>query len=242
MQKNHKTLYYLIFVFALFLNVSFWVYSKTVQTKWANVPPVPKSESATMMALSDKQLAYRGYNTMLQNIGSTGGYVASLLDYNYADLKQWFFLLDHLDPVSDVTPFLASYYYGAVKDSKKLDHVLDYLAIVGTRDFGNKWRWLGHGVFIARHIQKDNVRALELANILAANQNPDIGIWAKQMPAIIQQSEGNTEEAYKIMINLIQDSSETLHPNEINYMVDYICNTILKEDTTLQKPDFCDNL
>lgn len=242
MKKTRKNLYYLLFVFALFLNVSFWAYSKTVQTKWANVPPVPKLQSASMMALSDKQLAYRGYNTMLQNIGSTGGYIASLTDYNYEDLKRWFFLLDQLDPISDVTPFLAAYYYGSVKDSEKVDHVLDYLAVVGARDFGNKWRWLGHGVYVARHIQKDNVRALQLANILAANQNPDIGIWARQMPAIIQQSEGNAEEAYKIMINLIQDNSDALHPNEVNYMVDYICNTILKDNPTLQKPDFCDNL
>ena len=137
---------------------------------------------------------------------------------------------------------LAAWYYGAVKDKEKLDYVLDYLAVVGEKPYGNKWRWLGHGVFLARHVQEDDDRALALARILAENKNPNLGMWATQLPAIILQSQGNKEEAYKIMINILQNSAEELHPNEVNYMVDYICNTILKDDDTIQKPEFCDNV
>ena len=242
MKRQNKNKFYILFVFALFINIAFWLYAKDIQTRWSNVPPVPEKSKATMMALSDKQLAYRAFGNMLQNIGSSGGRIVHIGDYNYERLKGWFLLQDYLDPISDVTPFLASRYYGVVKDNEKLDHVLDYLAVVGEKPYGNKWRWLAHGVYIARHIQKDNKRALELALILAANENPEMGIWARQMPAIILQSEGDVEEAYKIMINILQNSAEDIHPNEVNYMVDYICNTILKEDQSIPKPEFCDNV
>ena len=129
-----------------------------------------------------------------------------------------------------------------MKDNEKVDHVLDYLAVVGARPEGEKWRWLGHGVFVARHIQKDNKRALELARILASNPSPHIGMWAKQMPALILQSEGNSDEAYKIMLNLLKDSADKVHPNEVNYMLDYMCNTILEDRELAQKPDFCANI
>jgi len=242
MANKTKYITYLFFIIALIINISFWLYSKDIKSQWANVPPPPETRKASMMALSDSQLAYRSYNTMLQNIGSSGGEVQALKDYNYAMLEKWFFLLDSLDPRAEVTPYLVSFYFSAVQDVEKLNYLFDYLEMVGSRDFGNKWRWLGHGVYLARHKLKDNDKALEMAYTLAGNENPNIGAWAKQMPAIIQQSEGNSEEAYKIMINLIQDNAETMHPVEINFMVDYVCNTILEENKSLQKPEFCDNV
>ena len=63
MPKQRKYTYYFIFIIALFLNISFWLHAKNIQTEWANVPPVPAKENATMMALSDKQLAYRAFGS-----------------------------------------------------------------------------------------------------------------------------------------------------------------------------------
>ncbi len=230
------------FMFFLFLtaNISFWSYSKSVQSVWANVPPVPKTENASMMALGDKALAYRGYAMMLQNLGNVGGRFVSLKKYDFKRLRDWFFLEDDLDPVSDSVPMMAAYYYGAVVDGEKLDYLLDYLALAGSRPIGEKFRWLGHAVYLARHVKKDNERALELAYKLAENKNPNLSDWARQMPAFVLQEKGETELAYRIMLNILSAHHETLHPSEVNYMRDYICNTLLKDRPDLYNPDLCD--
>lgn len=234
-----KNLPFLFFLLLFFANVTFWSFSHKVQSSWANVPPVPKHEKASMLALGDKQLAYRYYATMLQNIGNVGGRSVSLKEYDYKLLKDWFFLGDYLDPLSNSVPLLAATYFGAVDDNEKLNYVLDYLAVAGARPEGEKWRWLGHAVFLAKHQQKDNKRALELAYKLAENKSPDLADWAKQMPAFILQEEGQSELAYKIMLNILISNVDTMHPNEISYMKDYICNTLVVDLKNIEIPPFC---
>tara|TARA_B100000508_G_C11418084_1_gene256873 strand:+ start:322 stop:1044 length:723 start_codon:yes stop_codon:yes gene_type:complete len=230
---------FIVFVCALTLNILFWQSSRNVQAQWGNVPPAPSSKRASMTGLSDAQFAYRMNGLMLQNLGSVGGQGINLRDYNYGELKKWFFVQDSLDEYSNFTPLIAAHYYGAVDDTSKLGNIFDYLKIVGARPYGEKWRWLGHAVYLARYSLKDNDVALELAEILAANKDPKIGIWARQMPALIHQADGNKEEAYAVMLNILKDSLDDMHPNEINFMKDYICNTILEGDPLESKPLLC---
>lgn len=231
---------YIFFVVFLLANVAFWSHSKSIQVNWLNVPPAPELKKASMAALGDKSLAYRRNALMLQNFGDTGGRTTSLKEYDFSRLKDWFLLEDALDPHSDAVPMMAAYYYGAAKEKEQLNHVLDYLAIVGQRPEGEKWRWLGHAVYLARDITKDHDRALELAYLLAENKSPDLGDWARQLPVFLLQAEGDSELAYKIMLNILIDNVDTMHSTEIFYMKDYICNTILKDQPQIDPPPFCE--
>jgi len=231
-----------VFICFLIAMISSWFWTKGIKAQWLNVPPAPSVNTAAFIGLGDDELAYRYYTIMLQNLGNTGGKVQSLNQYKYDELQKWFFLLDGLNERSDAVPLLAARYFGATSDKQKLNYVYDYLARVGMRDYGEKWRWLGHAVFLARHVSKDEDKALELANLLATNPSPDLADWAKQMPAFIMAGQGDTKGAYDLMMNILVSNVDTLHPNEINFMTDYICNTILKEDDTIPKPEFCSDL
>ena len=221
------------------INALFWMKNHKTQASWGNVPPVPSVTTAKLITLGDGQFAYRIYALMLQNIGSVGGRGVALKKYDYNKLKEWFFLTDTLDAKSDVVPMLAAQYFGAVDDKEKLNEIYDYLAVVGARPIGEKWRWLAHAVFVARHVAKDNNKALELAYILADNKNPKLADWAKQMPAFILQDQGQSDLSYKIMMNILISNIDILHPTEINFMRDYICNTLLPELPNTAPPNFC---
>jgi hypothetical protein len=229
---------FLVLIFAA--NLLFWIQSNTKQSEWGNVPPTPQKEGASMMALGDDQLAYRVNSLMLQNFGSVGGRFISLKEYDYNRLYDWFMLEDGLDQKSNAVPMLAAYYFGAVSDGSKIGPVLDYLAIVGQRPYGEKWRWLGQAVFLARYNLQDSDKALELAYLLAANPDPDLADWAQQMPAFILHGAGKSEAAYDIMMNILISNIDKLDPAEINYMTDYICNTLLKDLPDKQPPPFCE--
>jgi len=240
--EKDRRLPFAVFVFFLISMIFSWFWTKDIKAQWLNVPPVPSEHTASFIALGDDQMAYRFYAVMLQNLGNTSGEFQSLKNYNYEQLNRWFFTLDQLDERSDAVPLLAAHYFGSVLDKEKLSHIYDYLATVGQRPIGEKWRWLGHAVFLARHISKDTDKALELANLLAANESPDLAEWAKQMPAFILADTGDTQAAFEIMMNILVSNVDTLHPNEINFMTDYICNKILKDDVTIEKPEFCGDL
>ena len=207
-----------------------------------NVPPTPKAGMERLATFSDSSWSYRNYVLMLQNSGNVGGRNISLKEYNYEHLENWFLMLDELDRFSDAVPLLAAYYFGAVEDAKnpdKLNRVFDYLAVIGQRPEGEKWRWLAHAVYLARHVQKDEDKALELAYLLAANKNPDMPIWARQMPAFILETKGQNDKAYDFMLGILKSNIDELHAGEINFMMDYICNTLFEEYIVEEKPEFC---
>ena len=229
---------YLILSIFLLANFFFWKQTNAVTLQWGNVPPAPTEHQSAIMSLGDRGLAYRANAVMLQNFGSVGGRSESLKKYNYADLEDWFFLEDRLDHVSDAVPMMAAYYYGGVHDAEKLPFVINYLEHVGQSSIKEKWRWLGHAVYLARHELDDLDRALELAYLLSENPNPDMASWARQMPAFLLEAKGEKDLAYDIMLSILQTEGEKLHPNEVNFMVDFICNRLLGEAG--EKPDFCE--
>ena len=172
-------------------------------------------------------------------MGNSTGRVEALDSYNYEYLKDWFFVQHLLNQRSDVTPMLAAYYFGAVKDKKKISTVLDYLEVVGSSSEGEKWRWLGHAVHLAHYNLEDLDRALKLSHLLSHNKSPGLADWARQMPAFILESNGQNDLAYEIMLGILQSRADKLHPNEVNFMIDYMCNRLLKNIGLSEKPDFC---
>lgn len=237
---NKRVIFYGL-ITALIANISLWSVSKNYHKQWQNVPQAPSYASTLINFGGDKQLAYRTYASILQNTGSIDGQSVSLRQYDYQSLKDWFFVSHRLDSQSDAVPVLAAYYFGSIDDQARLNYVLDYLSHVGQSPNGEKWRWLGHAVFIARHQMKDNERALELAYKLADNKSPDLADWAKQMPVFILNDQGDSELAYKIMLNLLITNADKLHPNELFFMQEYICTQIIPNMALVEIPEFCHN-
>jgi len=218
-----------VFIFAVALNVVHWFSVREAQARWLNVPPVPSRNAALSMALGDAQLAYRINALMLQNLGDEGGRTTALKDYDYERLGQWFSLQDSLDERSNFIPFLAAYYYGAGQDASKFPPLIDYLAEVGRKPYPQKWRWLAQAVWLARFRMEDTDRALELAYDLSDIKQPNMPIWARQMPAFIHAARGEKEAAYDMMLGVLRSGIESgdMHPNEINFMRDFICTRLL---------------
>lgn len=217
---------YLIFTAFLALNIGLWAQTHKLRASWSNVPPASSSRGTLMMNMGDAQLAYRRNGMMLQNLGNEGGDSTPLKDYNFELLRGWFMLQDRLDPVSDFTPYLTAYYFGATQNPKEqLGPVIDYLEVQGQRREADKWRWLAEAVFLARYKKSDMPRAFELANKLS--NIPDIPMWAKAMPAFVLRAEGDKEAAYTLMMGILSSSAKSLSPYEIRLLRDNICNQTL---------------
>lgn len=209
------------------LNFLLWLSVRDAQAKWLNVPPPPGKQSIAGMGLGDKEFAYRNIGLMLQNLGDTGGRSTPLSDYNYDHLSAWFFLADRLDQKSNFVPFLAAYYFGVVQDASKLPPLIDYLTLVGQREYGEKWRWLAHGIHLAKYRLNDLDLALSMAEKLSAMTVPDLPVWAKTMDVLVMNDKGEKQAAYEILMQTLQTEGDKLHPTETLFMIDTICSELL---------------
>lgn len=239
--KRKLILMYAALALAVLANVGLWFSARHAQARWLNVPPAPSKNGMLAFALGDSEFAYRFIGVMLQNLGDTGGRWTMLKDYDYAELTKWLYLADALDPRSDFMPFLASYYFASVEPAEHMRPMISYLREVGQSAEGEKWRWLAQAVYLARFRLNDMNLAQTLAFELAANQNPKIPGWARQMPGFILTARGEKEAAYDIMTATLKTEADKLAPQEVNYMRSYICTRILTMAQAAQNP-LCRNL
>lgn len=233
----------LFVIIAALFNISVWYKYREKQAEWMNVPPVPSKSGAVSLALGDTQLAYRSLGLILLNIGDTGGRSTSLEKYNYEALADWFYLLDDIDERSSFAPFMASFYYGAVKDGSLLRPLIMYLAEVGRSQVQKEgrvkqWRWLAHAVYLARYKLKDLDLAVKLANELAAMDDKDMPAWTKQLPAFVYHAQGKNEEAIAIMTEILKAGGDNIDPAEFYFTREYIC-TRLMSDQEARTKDVC---
>lgn len=226
---QEKRFVYAAFGLMFMLNLLVWWHALPLRAKWGNVPPVPSVESAALLTLGDKQMAYRTYGLLIQNLGDAGGEARPLRDYNYDNLVKWFWLEDNLDPRANYIPSLAAYYFSANPDTHAISGIIDYLAQVGQRPEPQKWRWLGQAVYLARFVQHDYDKALMLAEKLAALDYEHMPTWTKQMPAFVMMQKGEREGAYAILLNILGSQMNQLQAPEVNFMREYICERILTE-------------
>lgn len=232
---------YFAFLLALGVNAVFWSQTRDLRAHWANVPPAPSESGAGFMALGDRQFAYRSSGIMLQNLGNLGGSSTPLKDYDFKALGGWFRLLDRLDPESDFMPFLAAYYFGAAPEGTDISPLVDYLEETGSRPGDRNWRWLAQAVFLAHYRMNDFNRALELADKLSRMWEPGRPGWMKQMQAFLMAERGDRQAAYDLMIRIITDGKDDLHPEEIHSMVIYLCTRLLDPAQAAVHP-LCTNI
>ncbi len=224
---------WLIFGFVFFLNCIVWGGTRYRVVEWLNVPPVPSEKTVLISSLGDRQVAYRSLAIMLQNLGDMGGRVTPINDYNFDRLAQWFFLMDELDNQSDYIPYLAAFYFGAAhgdQAKEKLIPLVKYLHKVGNSAEGQKWRWLVHGVYLARFKIGDLDWAYDMSVDLARiarEDRLDLPHWVRKMPVFILNEKGDKEAALSMMLGILSSKGETLPPSEVNYIRYYVCEQIL---------------
>ena len=230
-------------ILALLFGIIFSYLTHDMRNTWPGIAPPPSSGAALFFGYGDTQLSYRNVGLTLQNVGDTGGRVTNFRDYDYNVIEKWLWLADSLDTKSNYVPSLAAYYFSAAKEPEKLRHLLDYLAHVGQDDSNERWRWLGHAVYIARFGVKDQAKALELADRLAALNAPDMPMWTKVMPAYVQKTMGKKKEARDLLLLIMADPSQVQEQADRNQSCWYINENLREPGDDLENneifQDFC---
>lgn len=230
----------LLFVITLSFQVILALDIDHIKPQYDLMKKAPNDKAIDIIALGDKQFMFRMLAFRMQNSGDVFAGFPPLKNYNYKNLYNWMLLLDKYDSKSNVIPHIASYYYSMNQDKKELIYIINYLKNHAMRDFKNKWHWLVQAIMIAKKDYKNNVLALEIANLLADNSTQDMPIWTKQFPAFIYEDMGKNCMAFFVIKNLIDDY-EKQETNVDYYQMQFMRYFISKRLDSLKKEKFNPN-
>ena len=80
-----------------------------------------------------------------------------------------------------------------------------------------------------------------MADELAALPNDDMPGWARRMKVNVLNQKGEKQAALELMLGILKDKADPLHPNEVNAMVAYICEQILDPEEA-KSHSLCKNI
>lgn len=208
-----------------------WAGLRTIKPDLGVVPDLPTADAVKAFSFGDEEFYFRRAAYSIQNAGDTFGRTTSLKDYDYAKLYEWWMILDSLDDKSDYVPSMVGYYFAASQNVEEhVPYVVTYLEQHADRDPENKWLWYSQAVYNAKHKLKDLDLALRIAKKLsaAAINNPDVPIWAAQMPAFIMEDQGDLVESCDFVGNMLFNTDPNrLSDGEWKFMLHFIRDRLI---------------
>jgi hypothetical protein len=209
---------WLLLCICLVANVLFQRQNPPARLEVVDLGTPPPAKIVRMAALGESIFA--GYLVMLflQNVDVPVGRATPLADIDRDALIHWFDLTTDLDPNSGYPLLLATRHYAETGTPAQRRIMLDWIYQRFEERPNQRWPWLVHGVFVARHVLKDNALAEFYASALR-NQvtDPTLPLWVRQMDLLLRADLGETEDARAILGALVA-AGQIRSPAELKFL------------------------
>lgn len=126
-------------------------------------------------------------------------------DLDYDRLVVWLDVILELNPESHYPLLSASRVYSEVPDEDKKRRILEFVHAKFLERPAERWQWMAHAVYVAKHRLRDLELALEYAR--AIRKNVPVGTapdWAMQMELFVLEDMGETESAMVLLGGLLE--------------------------------------
>ena len=150
--------------------------------------------------------AFAGYLVMmfLQNVDVPLGRATPLADLDRNTVIRWLDLATDLDPDTGYALLLAARHYAETGNLAQRRTMLDWVYRRFEERPNQRWPWLAHAVFVARHVLHDNTLAEFYASALRTQvTDPMVPSWVRQMDLLLRADLGETADAKVILGGLI---------------------------------------
>ncbi len=239
--QYHK--YLILFFLALSLQIIFWLNTNSFKSSYQLLPNIPNQKLTKTLALGDEEFLFRILSLRIQNAGDIYAGYTPLKYYDYQHLTKWFKYLDQLNSDSRVSASLASYVYSNIKDKHKTRILISYLEDKARLDIDKNWWWAFQAIYLARSI-KDYDKEMELAKLLASNQDPNAPLWTKQIPAFIYAKNSQGCLAFytiKAIADDLNNKNIKISVDDMNFIKYFINNRLKKLKNNKFDPNKCKN-
>lgn len=190
---------------------------------WEILGPAPSQALVRAVSFGDNQAAYYMLGLYLQHAQDPARFATPLTEYNYDRVIAWLELMDRLDPKAHFAPYIGAYLFGASPDPEQVRQIVGYLRESFRTAPTERWFFMAHAVFLARHRVKDLELAIAVADELAESPAEGIPLWARQLRAFVLAQLGETEAAIAVTREVLRSAGpDDLRPGERRYMEFFI--------------------
>lgn len=161
----------------------------------------------------------------LQNFNVHLGDVTAVADIDRKSLLRWLDLATALDPGTSYPSLLASRHFGETGTPAERRMMLDWVYRRFEERPNQRWPWLVHAVFVARHVLNDNALAERYAAALRTQVvDPQAPSWVRQMDVLLRADLGETEDA-KVILNGLVAAGQIRSPAELQFLESRLSGT-----------------
>lgn len=185
----------------------------------SDLPEPPATSYLRFSGLGDEIFLSKVLTLWLQAHDYQPGISLSFHEMDYDRLIGWLDTVLSLDAKAQYPLLLASRVYAEVNDAKRQRKMLAFIKRKFEELPDERWRWMAHAVYVAKHRLRDQELALGFARSLSRNVSQDtVPFWARQMHIYILEDMGRIEAA-KILLGGLIESGEIEDPNEIRFLM-----------------------
>lgn len=182
------------------------------------LPPPPDAARLRLLAMGEPVAASRLAMLWLQAFDNQPGVSLPLRALDYARLRGWLEAILALDPASSYPLLSAARLYGEFALPAQQRQMLDFVHQAFLEAPAQRWQWLAHAVYIARHRLQDQPLALHYARAIAEHTGPgQAPSWARQMHIFVLEDMGR-DEAAKVLLGGLLASGEVTDPGELAFL------------------------
>lgn len=211
---------HIIFSLLFFISLqAYWhYYQNNLSPDYIALSEPLSDEFIKLSSLNDPISASKILMLYLQAHDNQPGLSVPFLRLDYAMVIKWLEQAVRLDERIQYPLLAASRIYSEVNDESKQRQMLKFVSNEFLNLPSERWQWMAHIIFVAKHKLKDQELALKYAKQLrlntTENQAPN---WARHMELYILEDMDDIEAA-KILIGGLLASEELQDANEIRFL------------------------
>ena len=154
----------------------------------------------------------------LQNFNVSLGRATAVAAMDRGTVIRWLDLSTELDADSRYPLLLAARHFAESGTPEQRRRMLDWIYQRFQERPNERWPWLVHGVFAARHVLHDQRLAESYAAALRTRvTDPKAPSWVAQMDLLLRADLGEAEDARAILAGLI-DAGQIRSPGELKFL------------------------
>jgi hypothetical protein len=154
----------------------------------------------------------------VQNFDVHLGRATPLAAIDRASVIRWFDLATSLDPGTGYPLLLAARHFAETGTPAQRRIMLDWVYQRFEEQPNQRWPWLVHALFVARHVLNDYSLAERYAAALRTQvSDPKAPSWVGQMELLLRADRGQAEDAKAILGALIA-AGEIRSPAELRFL------------------------
>jgi hypothetical protein len=213
-----RTRAWILLCLCLAANVLFQRLEPPVWSDVGDLGAPPPSPAARVASLGEDSFA--GYLTLLflQNFNVSLGRPTPLAAMDRSNVIRWLDLATALDSDSRYPLLLAARHFAETGTPEQRRSMLDWIYRRFEEQPNERWPWLVHAVFAARHVLHDEALAETYAAALRTRvTDPKAPSWVAQLDLLLRADLGEAEDARAILAGLI-GAGQIRSPAELKFL------------------------